>query len=71
MARAAAPQRIEDLPDVLTPREFMAFTRTCRDVVYAALRRGDIPAVRIGRQWRIPKTGLLRWLGGANGSAQT
>lgn len=42
----------------LTVREAAAALRCCEDTVRAAIRRGDLPAVRIGRTIRIPVTAL-------------
>ena len=33
---------------------------TGRDATYAGAQKGDIPAVRIGRSWRVPTTWLKK-----------
>ena len=33
-----------------------------RDASYEAVRRGDIPALRIGRLWRVPARGIQQML---------
>lgn len=33
-----------------------------RDAAYEAARRGDIPALKIGRFWRVPKAAFDRML---------
>ncbi len=33
-----------------------------RGVAYAAVRRGEIPAIRIGKRWLVLKSGLVRLL---------
>jgi excisionase family DNA binding protein len=34
-----------------------------RSAAYWAVRRGDIPTIRIGTLWRVPKVALARWRG--------
>jgi len=52
------PPAIDRLPELLTPAEYVAVTRFNRDAVYAKLRSGEIPSVRIGRLYRIPRSAL-------------
>jgi excisionase family DNA binding protein len=47
-----------DEPDVYTVEEAAAKLRIGRSAGYEAVRRGDLPAVRIGRSWRIPRHAL-------------
>lgn len=54
---------IDDLPDVLTIDETARFLRISRGLAFAAARRGDLPAVRIGRRLLVPRQRLLAWLG--------
>lgn len=37
----------------MSPDEFAEYTDTSRNTVYRMLRRGELVAVRMGRQWRI------------------
>lgn len=39
---------------MLSPLEVAILMGTGRDVTYAALKDGTIPAIRVGRAWRIP-----------------
>jgi excisionase family DNA binding protein len=55
--------RLDDAPDVLTVPEAARLLRCGRNQLYDAIRRGDVPAVRIGRSLRVPRAGLLRMLG--------
>ena len=47
---------------VLTPDEVCPILHMGRSAVYEAIRRGDIPTIRIGRRWLIPKAALNRML---------
>jgi len=49
-------------PQVLTVREAAEHLRLARNSVYAAIRRGDLPAVRIGKRLLIPRPALDRLL---------
>ncbi len=46
----------------LTPDEAAAYLRVCRTTVYRLARAGQIPAVRVGGQWRFHKRDLYVWL---------
>jgi excisionase family DNA binding protein len=35
--------------------------------IYNLVRKGDIPATRVGREWRFARTNLIQWV--ANGAA--
>lgn len=37
-------------------------------VVTAVLRSGDIPAVKMGREWRVAKSDFEAWLNGQRGA---
>lgn len=46
----------------LTPDEVAALLRVSADAIRRLLRRGALPAVRIGRAWRVEEAELQRWL---------
>ncbi len=43
---------------VMTPEEAAAYLRVNPQTVYRLLRRGTLPGVKIGRQWRIRRADL-------------
>jgi excisionase family DNA binding protein len=47
---------------VLTVDEVAQLLRISRTAAYEAVNRGEIPAVRIGRRWLIPRAALDRML---------
>jgi excisionase family DNA binding protein len=48
--------------EFLTTDEVLEYLRINARTVYRLIRNGEIPAVRIGRQWRIRRNDLDRWL---------
>jgi excisionase family DNA binding protein len=52
----------DDLPDILTVDETARLLRISRGLAFAAARRGDIPAVRVGRRLLVPRARLFEWL---------
>jgi excisionase family DNA binding protein len=46
-------------PAMLTPKEVARYLRINLEVCYRKLLRGQIPGVRIGRTWRIPRRELM------------
>jgi hypothetical protein len=56
--------RFAELPDVLTPRDLIAFLPIGRNAVYDALRTRAIKSVRVGQKLLITKAALREFLGG-------
>ena len=50
------------LPDVLTPKQVAEYLQLGRDKTYQMLRSGELPGVRVGRTYRIPRRLLDDWL---------
>jgi Helix-turn-helix domain len=56
--------RFTELPDVLTPRDLIAFLPIGRNAVYDALRTRAIKSIRVGHRLLITKAALREFLGG-------
>jgi len=54
-----------DPPDVLTAREAAKLLRADAETILGMAERGEIPARRIGDEWRFGRAALLDWLGTA------
>ena len=48
-------RKLDNYPDLLTPEEAMTFLQIGRNSIYRLLRSGELKALRIGKQYRIPK----------------
>lgn len=59
-----APVRLDQLPPVLTVTEVSRLMRIGRGTAYEAVRRGDIPSIRIGNRIVVPTHRLLTMLSG-------
>jgi excisionase family DNA binding protein len=59
MSRPEPPRSVGDLPLMLTVEEAARVARCGRGAAYAAVHRGDIPSVRIGRTIRVPRDRLI------------
>jgi excisionase family DNA binding protein len=46
----------------LTTEEVLKYLRVKSRTLYRLIRSGDLPAVRVGRQWRIRRRDLDAWL---------
>jgi len=51
-----------ELQEVLTVQEVATFLRLKRSTAYELVKQGVIPSVRLGRQIRVPKNRLLKFL---------
>jgi excisionase family DNA binding protein len=58
MRMKSTPVALAELPDVMTVTEAAEFLRLGRNSIYEAIRRGEVPTVRIGRRILVPKVGL-------------
>lgn len=53
---------LADYPDVLTPTECMNILSIGRNTVYTLLQNDILKSVKIGKQYRIPKSSLENYL---------
>lgn len=53
---------LADMPDLLTTAEAKAVLRCGKNQLIRALNTGEVPGIRIGRSWRIPKHALERMI---------
>ncbi len=56
---------MNDAPMLLTVPETARLLRISRNLAYELVARGELPAVRLGRVIRIPRSELDDWLGRA------
>ena len=47
---------------IMTVGEVANYLGVVPDTVYRKARRGEIPAVKMGKIWRFPKEALDKWL---------
>lgn len=63
-----AVELFADYPDLLTPAMIAEQTGQCADTVRNLIRRGELPACRIGHRYYVPKTKFVEFIeGGLNG----
>ena len=48
--------------DILLPREVMAYLACGRSTFYKLVRSGALPAFRVGKQWRVSRVELTKFL---------
>lgn len=58
--------------DVMTAEQAAEFLQTSRDTLLRKARRGELPAAKLGREWRFSRTKLDAWImgGGDHGEAE-
>lgn len=47
---------------ILTTEEVLGYLRVTPRTIYRLIRTGELPALRIGRQWRFRRSDLDAWL---------
>jgi len=55
-----------DTTDVLKAREAAGFLKAHVETIRRLARRGEIPAFKVGKDWRFHKEALRRWSEGQN-----
>jgi excisionase family DNA binding protein len=58
----AKPSRGDRQPAFLTTEEVLDCLKVTPRTIYRLIKSGDLPAVRIGRQWRFRRADLDDWL---------
>jgi excisionase family DNA binding protein len=53
---------VREMEAFLTTEEVLAYLKITPRTIYRLIRSGELPAVRIGRQWRFRRADLDRWL---------
>ena len=59
------PDECQKLPTILKPSEVAEFLGIHKNTVYKLIRRGDLPAFRVGKSWRIQRNDLFQLLEGS------
>jgi len=54
--------RLEDLPDFLTTQQFADLLQISMNTARSLLQSSAIPAIKVGRSWRISKARLIAHL---------
>jgi excisionase family DNA binding protein len=62
IAAAPAPAAAGGFPGVLTLAEAAARLRVTEAVLQQAAQAGEVPARRVGPEWRFAEQGLINWL---------
>lgn len=50
------------MPELMTVRELEQYLRFTKKTIYGLLKKGSIPAVKIGNKWRFDKEVIDKWL---------
>ena len=57
----------EQINEYLTPREVMELLAIGKNTFYKMVQSGQLPAFRIGRQWRVRRADIEFWADGRMG----
>lgn len=53
---------VDHAPRFLTLDEAAAMLQVSKRTLHRLIRRKEMPALKVGAQWRIPQNGFLRWI---------
>lgn len=48
---------------MMTTEDVLGYLRVTPGTIYRLIRSGELPAMRIGRQWRFRRADVDEWLG--------
>ena len=51
------------MSEILTVKEAAALLKTSRQQIRRMIQNGELPAVKVGREWRITSKALVGYLG--------
>ena len=51
------------MSEILTVKEAAALLKTSRQQIRRMIQNGELPAVKVGRGWRVSRNALLDYLG--------
>ena len=57
-----APRGLGMLDDLMTTKELAEYLQLDRMTIYKLLKSGDIPANRVGHQWRFFRSDIDAWI---------
>ena len=57
-----ANEGVRTVTRVMNVDEVARYLGVVPDTIYRKARRGEIPAVKMGKMWRFPKEALDKWL---------
>ncbi len=63
-SKGASPEPAAPVSEVLTVEEAAGLLRADTGDVLALIDSGELPARRVGQQWRLSRGAVLAWLGG-------
>ena len=55
-------KEVSSVTRVMNVDEVARYLRVVPDTIYRKARRGEIPAIKMGKVWRFPKETLDKWL---------
>lgn len=62
-ASTTEPKQLEQLPDILHPKDIVELTGISETTVRRYIHRGIIPGAKVGKFLLTPKQAFMEWLG--------
>lgn len=54
---------LDNLPEILTTQQLAEFLQVSDQTITRAIKAGKLKAFKVGRDWRIEKEEVIKWLG--------
>lgn len=53
---------LDKLPDIVSVKELAEFLKVSGQTIARAIKSGDLKAYKVGRDWRIEKEEVIKWI---------
>lgn len=53
---------LDNLPEIITPKQLAEFLQVSEMTVKRALKSGELKGFKVGRDWRIEKESVMKWV---------
>lgn len=62
---------LDSLPDIITVKQLAEFLQISELTVFRAIKAGKLDAFKAGRDWRIEREAVMKWVKRNNGNADS
>lgn len=62
MSNQSPPVSLDDFPDILNPKMIAEYLGISYSRALALIKLGEIPCLKVGNHYKVPKLGFVIWL---------
>jgi excisionase family DNA binding protein len=62
---------LDKLPEIVTVKQLCEFLQVSDQTVIRAIKSGELRAFKVGREWRVEKDAVMKWVKNRNDPSPT